>query len=59
MAKTNWLGVVAQKFTKDPISEIFEFEANSIYHACDVLEELSGIKIDGVKNYADLVNLSE
>jgi hypothetical protein len=54
-----FIGCVAEKFTKKQISEVFEFEAFSVYHACDILEELAGIKINGSTNYADVCELGE
>ncbi len=54
-----FIGCVAEKFTKKQISEVFEFDAYSAYHACDIVQHLSGVKIDGVKNYADICEIGE
>jgi hypothetical protein len=54
-----YIACVAEKFTRKQISEVFEIEAYSVYHACDVLEQVSGITIDGVNNYADLCEMVE
>ena len=54
-----FLGCVVEKHTKRQISRVFEIEAMSLYHACDLLEILSGITIDGVSNYADLCEMEE
>jgi hypothetical protein len=54
-----FLGCVAEKHTKRQISRVFEIEAMSLYHACDLLEIMSGITIDGVSNYADLCEMEK
>lgn len=54
-----FLGCVAEKHTKKQISRVFEFEAWSVYHACDMLQTLSGIVIDGYTNYADLCEMGD
>jgi hypothetical protein len=54
-----FIGCVAEKFTKKQMSAVFEFYAFSYYHACDKLEEISGIAINGESNYADLCEIEE
>jgi len=54
-----FIGCVAEKFTKKQLSDVFEISAFSLYHASDILEEMSGIKINGDTNYADLCEVEE
>jgi len=46
---------VVEKYTLKPLSETFEIDCHSPHHAVNILEEKTGIKIDGTTNAMDWI----